>query len=135
MKTVEENNRLIAEFMGAEVYEAPNFHGKIIWWAKYPFDNTPMIDERVRNLLNLEYATSWDWLMPVVEKIEHSSIGEYISFSVNVINQSCCIYCHFKNAQDGVIYQTPWGQAPDTKIEAVYSAVIEFINWYNQQQP
>jgi hypothetical protein len=45
MKTTEENNRLIAEFMGASGFD--------------------MIGKKVE----LKYHTSYDWLMPVVKKI------------------------------------------------------------------
>lgn len=44
MKTTEENNRMIAEFMGHKGY------------AEFPMD--------------AEYHSSWDWLMSVVEKIK-----------------------------------------------------------------
>lgn len=66
------------------------------------------------------FKTSWDWLMPVVEKIESM---EDFRFNMT-IEQSFCtvIENHTSNditATDG-----------NTKIEAVYNAVVEFIKWY-----
>ena len=57
MKTTEEKNRMIAEFMGHKGYEI------------FPID--------------AKYHTSWDWLMPVVAKIaqasfNHVELGERI---------------------------------------------------------
>ena len=53
-------NKLIAEFMGKEIYH------------KYHESN---------------YHTSWDWLMPVIHKILTSTDGEpFFKFSFNVSN-------------------------------------------------
>tara|TARA_A100000172_G_scaffold73561_1_gene55170 strand:- start:633 stop:926 length:294 start_codon:yes stop_codon:yes gene_type:complete len=52
----QENNKLIAEFMGYESYQFRN-HTMFI----YEEDNH-------RTDIDLHYHTSWDWLMPVAEK-------------------------------------------------------------------
>ncbi len=49
MKNIEENNKLIAEFMNVDHVD---------------------IDQAYEDYGELKYHTSWDWLMPVVEKIE-----------------------------------------------------------------
>ena len=54
MKTIEEGNKLIAEFVGAKLTKG-NF---------YLLDGEILAHEA-----DLKYHTSWDWLMPVVEKI------------------------------------------------------------------
>ena len=51
-----ENNKLIAEFMGIESYP---YRG----YTMFIFD-----DNNHRTDVDLHYHTSWDWLMPVVEK-------------------------------------------------------------------
>lgn len=64
MENIVENNKLIAEFMGlykgfhAFEYES----GQIPEWAEKEESNTLF-------LTDLKYHNSWDWLMPVVEKI------------------------------------------------------------------
>lgn len=64
--------------------------------------------ERFENLL---YHTSWDWLMPVVGKIKDKCEELKITLTSYLIA--------------GLI---------TVNIDTVYKAVVEFINWYNQQQ-
>lgn len=64
-----ESNRLIAGFLGWET----NMHDKNIYvpsklaWDEDAGENVLMRPDQ------LEFATSWDWLMPVVEKIEQTN--------------------------------------------------------------
>ena len=51
-----ENNKLIAEFMGITPNEAGVYH---------------VSKHKGYSLENLQYHTSWDWLMPVIENIDH----------------------------------------------------------------
>jgi hypothetical protein len=51
-----ENNKLIAEFMGIRYAENRNSHKS----SDYYYED-----------IELEYHTSWDWLMPVMAKIVH----------------------------------------------------------------
>ena len=92
------SNKLIAEFMGAY------------------FDDKGMTRlcgefglERVSDL-NLKYHSSWDWLMPVVEKIMWDN---------NIKDAECT------NIEDALC---------DAKIDRVYDAVVEFINEYNKNK-
>ena len=85
-----ENNKIIAEFMGIIPNEAGVYH---------------VSKHKGYSLENLLYHTSWDWLMPVVEKIEqvHEDVPQ------ELINLS--------------LFST---------IDEVYKAVVEFIKQYNQ---
>lgn len=99
------NNELIAEFMG---------------WNK---DNQKTIPLGLREYDTLEdywFHSSWDWLMPVVEKIENSHESCDIAFAP----VGCII------SRDGFNYNCDC----DTKLEAVYKAVVEFIKWYNENK-
>ena len=66
--------------------------------------------EFIRNE-KLLFDTDWNWLMVVVEKIEY--IRCYVTIKGCAVNIS-------------TIVET---SAP-TKIESVYKACVEFINWY-----
>lgn len=55
MKTIEEKNRIIAEFMG--VYSDDSGYNYSV------IGNT-----------GIKYHTSWDWLMPVIEEIDHHEL-------------------------------------------------------------
>lgn len=93
-KTKTENG-LIAEFMGGKYF--PN--GIYSAW-RFPDGSRPSV---------LAYHKSWDWLMPVVEKI----------------------------AEYRLAYPKEAGWVCDCKVvihrKFLYLAVVEFIKWYNEQ--
>lgn len=104
MSTIQEDNKLIAEFMGFEWYEI----------------NKPYIAVREPNGGVKHFRTDWNWLMEVVEKIE----------SINFIlpKQEYGQYKAMK-IKDALIMK----YKDLTKIEAVYNTCVEFIKWYNEQ--
>ena len=60
------NNKLIAEFMGVEKTYNPSTE-KVLSYA---------VNDDVQCLPHeLKYHTSWDWLMPVIENIDHLQYG------------------------------------------------------------
>lgn len=59
----------------------------------------------------LEYHSSWDWLMPVVRKINESGYPMCGTLLAQKVYQSCGI----------------------AQVELVYKSVVEFIKWYNEQ--
>jgi len=61
------DNKLIAEFMGME-YGVPNDNSVMI-------QMTPQGNEVVP-INSMEYHTSWDWLMPVVDSCYHNGADE-----------------------------------------------------------
>lgn len=67
------------------------------------------------------YSTSWEWLMPVVEKIE-SECGASVE-----IRQGYCGIIHHRTKE----WQT---SHMGSKIESTYKAVVQFIHWYNSTQ-
>lgn len=99
---IRETNVLIAEFMGYQTYKFRN-----LTFVFYSENNH-------RAESDLHYHDFWDWLMPVVEKIESLSSNQ------NVIDWS---------RQSKNIFDI---KLTESKIEAVYKAVIEFIKWYNE---
>lgn len=101
------SNILIAQFMGNKPYEDTRY-GTV--WAD------PTNKGRVG--LGLKYDTSWDWLMPVVKKIEKDRCVVIASQSDK--EHLCSIGIGWITCRS------------ERKIDAVYSAVIQFIQWYNQ---
>lgn len=74
----------------------------------------------VNQPFHAEYHSSWDWLMPVVEKIED------MSYDVNITGTHVIIV----NSENGYEYD----DMANSKIKAVWEAVVIFIQWYNNQK-
>jgi hypothetical protein len=91
------SNKLIAEFMGVEDHQ---------WMGEYVTPN---------------YNTSWDWLMPVVEKIEglRDKNGNAYRFTIDMCN------AQIEETNIEIL-----GGA--FKIDTTYKAVVQFINQYNK---
>lgn len=132
-------NELIAKFMGIPTY---NEVGK-----GYLYN-----DPSVINQSDLKFDSSWDWLMTVVEKIE--SLGYTTSFKTRYVRinpkEDASYYNYISWVsfnKDGWHIRTPapryddkldgWdlasGDLAITKKEAIYKAVVTFINWYNDE--
>ena len=131
-----ENNKLIAEFMGYEVK-----HNKC--YSPKHNDGT---------IAPMQFHKSWDWLMPVVEKIRKIPSYDRDQFGTKVILNGRKIKIvsgsygdkrghdktHFNKCFDGTLYQREiegiYGKSDDnySPIRITYYAVIEFIKWYNK---
>jgi hypothetical protein len=125
-KEIIEGNKLIAYFMSAEKCE---------WYDDFNNNCKGLrIDGELYPENRLQYHSSWDWLMPVTEKIEN------IDFSVHIGNGFYCSISKFENDDnpfDGVYISSevdPIYGKVDSKIKGVWLAVIEFIKWYNQNK-
>ena len=112
MNNTNENNKLIAEFMGIDQVD---------------------IDTYQETNSNLKYHTSWDWLMPVVKKIKISVIDQdetdnpYNSeeWDKSTRNYELLNYCYYfgYNITHTLV---------QIEIKSLYQAVVEFIKEYNQ---
>lgn len=113
-----ENNRLIAEFIGR-----CGKHNKNL----YTFKGIDKVlkDDIWYNLSEAKFHSSWDWLMPVVDKIE--SLTFYANQTAKV-----CIKKNYASITIGIELFTEHYNF-DTKIECLYHSVIEFIKWYNEK--
>jgi len=119
-----ENNRLILNFMEVKPHKTGNTFG----WSDMPFYscNHPTQEEVMQSVSKyVKYSTDWNALMPVVEKIESIKVEDY---SVLVeISKNICTICP-AHWEELINIQS------NTRIEAVYDAIIDFINWYNKQK-
>ena len=120
-----DSNSLIAAFMGAEYFEDGNY------WRDSKSSMRHMLD----NAKDLHFHSSWDWLMPVVEKIEPTYSPKHGYFGVHISSNQCTIQGTkgMNDPASSLIRYSDQHYAL-TKIEAVYSAVIAFIKWYTAQQ-
>lgn len=116
---IEEGNKLIAEFMG---------------WNAFPGN---MIKEKLGvapiRIDGLKFHSSWDWLMPVVEKIEEIHDSNPIVYVV--INGYGCEISYMVNhnwpEDRDVIVDMGYPEA-QSKIESVWKAVVKFIEKHNE---
>tara|TARA_R110000868_G_scaffold411134_1_gene701929 strand:- start:28 stop:396 length:369 start_codon:yes stop_codon:yes gene_type:complete len=118
-----ESNKLIAEFMGWTVQR------REFSVNKNPLTNEWLSDDK------LLFHTSWDWLMPVVEKIgllKDSSLT--ISYREDLIPMVTTYHKGgFVNTW-GVVSKKPTGNRVTTMKEATYNSVVEFIKWFNENK-
>ena len=96
------NNKIIAEFMGDKPKEL-----------------------LYRNVYK-DYSSSWDLLMPVVEKIESLSDtkGDSYRFTITMYDASI-------KGTDIEILGDAYYEGSEQKIMSTYQAVVEFIKQYN----
>ena len=106
---METNNKLIAEFLGYNTYESNGYIN-----IEFSEDNT-------RTLQDTHYHSDWNWLMQVVEKIEAHG------FTFEIKKNWSCI------TRKGERIIIRW-EEDNNKIEAVYNACLQFIQWYNQNK-
>lgn len=119
------DNEIIAEFMGL-IRDGKGVNQKCF---RVMQNGLPSKNSRLHESL-FKYQTSWNWLMPVVEKIETVPViegGKDDSYIVTIETRYCVIS---ENGEAPVVE----GQAEneETKITTVYNTVVEFIKWYNQ---
>jgi hypothetical protein len=92
------DNKIIAEFMGLEVLYRPNSNGFI-----------EISDTELCDVDDLMYHKSWDWLMPVIQKI----------MDISFFNGDPEDFYSIRNSIP--------------QIRNTYKAVVEFIKQYNNE--
>lgn len=97
----------------------------------------------------MKHHTEWNWLMPVVETIESLDLSEWMykwedledgmqynfeGISVEIQNNACWIYVNLALDPMRTINEKTFNQKYNSKIEATYAAIVEFIEWYNERK-
>lgn len=125
--TTIEKNKLITDFMGTYRNYDGNYsgtfsmieHGGNVSYTKNNGRDHVTDGAVIRVSYSLEellYNKSWDWLIPVINKI--TDLDEYTQYK----NDNSMMF------SDGSIYI-------NTKfIESTYDQVIEFLEWYNKNK-
>lgn len=121
-KEILEEKRIIAEFV--ELHE-------IMLENEIKYDGGDICEKlkvridpfKILTLSQLKFDTSWDWLMPVVEKIED------LMYLVEIKSENVIITHNYKAVViiDGV-------RKGFNKKQATFKAVVEFIKWYNENK-
>jgi hypothetical protein len=104
MKTIEEKKNLIAEFIEMQKTNTGWFDKESV--LKLPYTTVKTFD-------TLSFDVSWDWLMPVVEKISNLN-----NWSLNVTLKWLS-----QSKEKEALYN----------IEDVFDATVKFIEWYNEK--
>ena len=86
-------------------------------------DNWRFPDGDLYYSYDLLYHTSWNWLMPVVEKIE--TLGLNIPIDIHWHGT----YIGDRKSNHRIIGYVKGGK----RLNHTYDAVVEFIKWYNEQ--
>lgn len=133
------NDILIAEFMGWKIDNS--FPDKDRVWRS-PGNNIELCT-------TMKFSQSWDWLIPVIEKIESLDLSEWMykwegmdgetnynfeGISVEIENTRCWIYINLSLDPYWTINEKTFNIKHETKLKAVYEAVVEFIEWYNERK-
>lgn len=105
MKTTEQKNRMIAEFMGYETYDHTD--STAIRLKEGNEFNSLDIGH-----IHTKFHSSWDWLMPVVEAIYNTGLDEQNTNEIGDVTHALL----------------------DVNISAVHEAVVKFIEMYNNQK-
>ena len=107
-----EGNLLIAKFMG-EYSEGEYFR------ISHNSEDVHVSD--------LQYHSSWDWLMPVVETIDGFYVGThgcFLTFDIEFTKHQATV-----GEGDRIWYS----MKSDKTIDAVYAVVLWFVKWYNKR--
>jgi len=126
LNVVEKKNILIAEFMGFTV--TPDYLAIPEKYLEegYPYEVANIVAESgsIKLLNLLDFHKSWDWLMPVVEKIENTyPAGPRVIFKIEGIEAN--IYSSDIDLDIQICYSS--------KINSTFTAIVQFIQWYNSQ--
>ncbi len=135
MENIEKSNKLIAKFMGEKPVKIGNQYSlsRTPWIAVTGSDPEKVMDDYCEAT---RYHESWDWLMPVIEKVEglkeiDKATGELIAKYRFSIGRDCVSYS--ENSDD----ISQWGYDDEkvkTKLELAYLAVIEFLIWHKENK-
>lgn len=129
-----EGNKAIAEFMGAVFYnDTPMIMRQTI--------NSPTTGNIITCADKLKYHSSWDWIMPVVEEIEALEVDaaplppsatpvpkRIYWFSIQQSN----VVVGKDFSIESIFELYDYKKKGITKIQAVWQAVVQFIQWHTQ---
>lgn len=131
-----EDNILLAEFMLTQEQFKLNCCIGIengLYQIGDPSDKIPSISG-----IKLKYDTSWEWLVPVIEKIESKkyfflSAPFFDDMTDELSGEHFCIIDKELNIAPIISYLVDVTGCASKK-EAMYKACVEFVKWYKLQK-
>lgn len=116
-----EGNKLIATYFGKGIVST---HGVDLEY--YGTEHYPMNQ--------IKFHTSWDWLMPVLEKICRTKVGDGIKYIDHAYPRTFGMTNKELLDNDNMMVRLNGGPLFDapTLIEATYMAVVQFIKEHKQ---
>lgn len=132
-----EYNKLCALFLGATVnttsnkdfhfYEGVKLIGNKICAVK-------TVEEEWISVNTLKFDSDWNWIMIVVEKIETTYDEFHGYFGVHISSNGCVIQgTKLRTNPENPHYAYFANHTEPSKKEAVFSAIYNFLNWYNNE--
>lgn len=118
IEEIREYNEVIAGFMG---YTKHNH----VSYITYEKDGNHIYDS------TLQYDSSWDWLMRVIDKLENDD--KYI-FDIKIGFVDCDIQVYKKEDKYLEDVIKAFSTSGVSKIYATYNAVNHIIDWYNENK-
>ena len=92
-------------------------------------------EEKNAFLAEANYHRSWEWLMPVVEKIETDLSLATMMYVNTWDNRGRYIFRIYKELDtDGSIRDLLIERVSNSKKESIWLAVVAFIEWYNKNK-
>lgn len=120
-----EKNKIIAEFM---IKQEPTQNFCVGSIGRDVIGIFTGIQTEYFKVEELKFHSDWNWLMEVVEKIE--SLGYKVNIFGNTdLNKTCDHYTSIY-----IPNEKTFGVRKLSKIESVFNACVEFIEWHNQQK-
>lgn len=102
---INKGNRLIEDLMGSTI--------------KIDQEDVKDIPLAFLQLEDMKFHLAWKWLMPVVIKIEDD-----LGYSVLIKDKACMVV---------VDDDTTFEFEAETKMEAVWKAIVNFLSWHKDQ--
>jgi len=114
---IKEGNKLIAQFMG-DYFDTglePSYY--IRYNKEYKIEES-------------QYHNSWDWMMPVVDKI--NGMGKAYSFAIFKSYVSLTVEKGGKVFKDFSFAYSEYITATQTGKEAAFKLLVKFVKWENE---
>jgi len=133
-----EFNRLIAMFMGGSVlseeeHELPHGSRGYVMIRRWSLPNgVPFRDVYMAKVGHFNYNLSWDWLMPVIRKI--NSLDKATQFAIFKTYVSCTVEKGGKFFKDFSFSHAEYITDEQSDLKAAYKLVSKFVKWYNENK-